>query len=57
MKGVKLMWYVCDDEFGLAFSEGFATEAEAEAELPKLQAWLREEHNIEQDFIVLFIEG
>lgn len=51
------MWYVCDDEFGLAFSEGYATEAEAEAELPKLQAWLREEHNVEQGFVVLFIEG
>lgn len=50
------MWYVCDDEFGLAFSDGFATEAEAEAAIPEFEAWMHE-HNMEQDFIVLFIEG
>lgn len=50
------MWYICDDEFGFAFSEGYATEAAAEAAVPELKA-LMHEHHMEQDFIVLFIEG
>ena len=57
MKGENLMWYVCDNDFEFAFSEGFATKEEAEMELPKLQRRLKEEYNLDQNFIVLFIEG
>lgn len=51
------MWYVCDDEFGFAFSEGVATEAEAEAELVKIKDWSDKEFHDDQNFVVLFIEG
>ena len=51
------MWYVCDKEFWLAFSQGYATEAEASKELIRIKEFFLKEFNKEIEFITLFIEG
>ena len=45
------MFYVVDTDFFLAFSAGFTTQAEAEAELELVKEWARKEQ-WKHDFIV-----